>query len=122
MKLLVLVTCSVALVGCSASSVNLRGPSSSMYAPLNEAQSTGEISYCNAGAKVVRDARREDAYRKMYESCSGKYEIVREEDQHPAFCAVERRMWFKCSATVGAPPSSGSSSQYIQADSAHGAR
>jgi hypothetical protein len=61
------------LAGCTASNVNVRGPSSSAYAPINESGVSGEISYCNAGAKTVRDARREDAYKKMYASCGGPY-------------------------------------------------
>ena len=84
------------LAGCSASNVNVRSPSNSAYAPLNESGVSGEISYCNAGAKSVRDARREDAYKKMHASCGGAYEIVREEDQHPMICKMERRIWFTC--------------------------
>ena len=84
------------LTACSASNVNVRGPSNSAYAPVNERGVAGEISYCNAGAKSVRDARRDDAYKKMHAQCGGAYSIVREEDQHPAFCTMERRIWFKC--------------------------
>lgn len=97
-KKLYLICLSAAMSGCSASNVNMHGPSTSLYAPINETLSTGEISYCNAGAKSVRDARREDAYKKMYEACGGKYAIVHEEDQNPAFCKMERRIWFKCSS------------------------
>lgn len=86
------------LSGCAASSVNVRGPANSAYAPINESGVSGEISYCNAGAKTVRDARREDAYKKMYASCGGPYEITREEDQYPMFCTMERRIWFTCRA------------------------
>lgn len=84
------------VAGCSASNVNVRGPSNSLYAPINESGVEGEISYCNAGAKTVRDARREDAYKKMYAYCGGAYEITREENQNPMFCTMERRIWFKC--------------------------
>ena len=95
----------VVLSGCTASKVNTRNPSNSQYAPLNESGVTGEISYCNAGAKSVRDARREDAYKKMFASCGGPYEIVREEDQHPVFCTMERRIWFTCAAKPAAEAS-----------------
>ena len=96
MKFFLCLTVLTLLSGCTASNVNVHGPSQSAYAPTNEAGTSGEISYCNAGAKLVRDARREDAYKKMYTSCGGAYEIIREEDQHPVFCVMERRIWFKC--------------------------
>ncbi len=85
----------ILLSGCSASSINTRDPARSSYGPSNEAATDGEISYCNAGAKFVRNARREDAYKKMHAACDGRYEIVREEDQM-AICYPQRRIWFKC--------------------------
>lgn len=90
------------LCGCSASSVNTKDPSRSRFAPIDERTTAGEISYCNAGIKTVRNARRDDAYQKMYSTCGGSYQIVREEDQHAAICASERRIWFKC--VVAEPP------------------
>ena len=86
----------VMLAGCTASSVSVRNPSKSAYAPINESEGSGEISYCNAGAKMIRDARREDAYKKMYVFCGGSYVITREENQRPMFCEMERRIWFAC--------------------------
>lgn len=87
------------LGGCmSASSVKVDGPSASSYAPINELISEGEISYCNAGLKSIRDARRKDAYEKMYSACGGSYQIVREEEQNAAFCKMERRIWFQCAS------------------------
>jgi hypothetical protein len=87
----------VALTACTASQVNTKIPETSRYAPVNE-EAEGEVSYLNAGAKAVRNARREDAYKKMYEHCGGSYEIVREEDQDAAFPprARQRRIWFNC--------------------------
>ena len=102
MKLIYGLALCAALAGCTASNVNVRNPSNSQYAPLNEQGIAGEISYCNAGAKSVRDARREDAYKKMFASCGGPYEIVREEDQHPVLCTMERRIWFTCAAKPAA--------------------
>jgi hypothetical protein len=85
------------VAGCSASRVNTAIPETGRYAPANE-QVDGEVSYLNAGAKSVRNARREDAYKKMYEHCGGPYEIVREEDQEGAWPpgGRQRRIWFKC--------------------------
>jgi hypothetical protein len=84
-------------VACSASQVNTAIPETSPYAPAGE-QVDGEVSYLNAGAKAVRDARRQDAYKKMYDHCHGSYEIQREEDQEAAWPpgARQRRIWFKC--------------------------
>ena len=85
------------LAACSASSVKTTIPETSRYAPVND-DVDGEVSYLNAGAKTVRNARREDAYKKMYEHCGGPYKIVREEDQESAWPpgAPQRRLWFKC--------------------------
>ncbi len=86
-----------ALTACSASQVRTTIPETSSYAPVDE-QVDGEVSYLNAGAKTVRNARREDAYKKMYEHCGGPYKIVREEDQQAAWPpgAPQRRIWFNC--------------------------
>lgn len=102
MKYLLIAVVAVSAAACSASKVNVRGPSNAPYAPLNEQGITGEVAYCNAGIRTVRNARRDDAYRKMHAQCGGAYEIVREEDQRPAWCQMERRIWFKC-ATAAAP-------------------
>ena len=66
-------------IGCTAQMVKQPGGfSDSPYAPINEASSTGVVKYLNQGAKDVIKARREDAYKKMYKSCKGSYEIVNE--------------------------------------------
>ena len=85
------------VAACTASQVSTNIPETGSYAPVNEGFD-GEVSYLNAGAKSVRNARREDAYKKMYEHCGGAYEIVREEDQQAAWPpgAPQRRIWFKC--------------------------
>ncbi|MEK9145263.1 MAG: hypothetical protein AAB339_06620, partial [Elusimicrobiota bacterium] len=64
--------------GCRADMVIEPGRNStSAYAPVNEAQRPGVIKYLNAGARSVKDARREDAYKKMHSACGGAYKIVR---------------------------------------------
>lgn len=87
----------VVTMACTSSQVNTTIPETSRYAPAGE-EIDGEVSYLNAGAKAVRDARREDAYKKMHEHCGGPYTIVREEDQDAAWPprARQRRMWFRC--------------------------
>ena len=92
-----LLIAAVTVSGCSASKVNTTIPETSRYAPVND-EVDGEVSYLNAGAKVVRDERRQDAYKKMHEHCGGPYKIVREEDQEAAWPprARQRRIWFRC--------------------------
>jgi len=57
-------------------------PEKSKYAPQNESSnnSVGVVRYLNEGASFVVDARREDAYKQMFNSCNGKYEIIAETD------------------------------------------
>ncbi len=75
-----LIAVSIALLsGCSATHV--MGPSAgvdSKYSPVNERERTGVVRYLNKGADFVIKSRRNDAYKKMYESCNGKYKIVNE--------------------------------------------
>jgi hypothetical protein len=47
----------------------------SPYAPVNEQTRGGLVSYLANGAGFVVRARREDAYRKMYRACGGRYRI-----------------------------------------------
>jgi len=61
---------------CTAQMVNAPGGmSDSPYAPVNEASRSGVIKYLNGGADAVIKSRREDAYKKMYDACNGKYRI-----------------------------------------------
>jgi hypothetical protein len=61
---------------CTAQMVNAPGGmSDSTYAPVNEASRSGVIKYLNGGAEAVIKSRREDAYKKMYQACNGKYRI-----------------------------------------------
>lgn len=66
-------------VGCSAQMVKSAAVSASPYAPLNE-QRTGIVKYLNDGAQFVVKKRREDAYKRMFESCAGPYRITAEGD------------------------------------------
>ena len=68
-----------ALLGCaSASMVNLPGGTLSPYAPSNESSRPGVIKYSNEGSDDTIRARREDAYKQMYEACNSKYKILTE--------------------------------------------
>lgn len=80
MKQLHLMVLSVVLLsGCSASMVVRPGANStSKYAPVNEAGRPGIVKYLNEGARSVKEARREDAYKQMYDACGGDYKIVAE--------------------------------------------
>lgn len=102
---LVLLFLVVPVVGCTASSINTATPEAGAYAPANEVRADGEVSYLNAGAKVVRDARRTDAYKKMHDHCGGEYEIIKEEDQRSPLGA-QRRIWFNCLKVESGAPGS----------------
>ncbi len=70
------------MLGCSAQMMNSPTASSgaSRFAPVR--RSTPEISvikYSADGAPFLVQQRKDDAYRQMYTSCGGSYEILREE-------------------------------------------
>ena len=67
----------VGVSSCSARMVNAPGQSSapSPYAPVNERSRGGVVRYLNQGLSPFIRSRREDAYRQMYEACSGTYRI-----------------------------------------------
>lgn len=62
------------LSGCAAQMMQTSG---SRYAPVNE-RPGGRVRYLAMGIAPVQQARREDAYRQMYDACSGRYRIVSE--------------------------------------------
>ncbi len=72
MKLALLI---LPILGCST--VNMETRSDSPYAPTNEGNG-GRISYLATGIPPVVNARREEAYKQMYERCGGPYRIVAE--------------------------------------------
>jgi hypothetical protein len=100
---IVVALAAVAALACTASSINTAAPEAGQYAPANEGRADGEVSYLNAGAKRVRDARRADAYKKMHDHCGGSYEIIKEEDQEGAL-GTQRRIWFNCATSEPQSP------------------
>lgn len=66
------------LACASAQMVESRGKSA--FAPQGEREG-GRVRYLFGGAEFVISARRENAYRQMYERCNGSYEISREWDE-----------------------------------------
>jgi hypothetical protein len=66
--------------GCAAQMLNSpTGAASSRYAPVRRAsQEVGIVKYSADGAAFIVQQRKNDAYKQMYETCSGSYEIVRE--------------------------------------------
>lgn len=100
------------LAGCtSASRVDSALAETSAYAPANEEHVDGEVAYLDAGARAVRNARREDAYKKMHSFCGGDYVIVREEGAESANVLAlggpQRRIFFRCVAASEAPHPAG---------------
>ena len=73
------------LSGCAAQVKMMSMPgteSSSPYAPINEKTRGGLIRYLDEGGQEKREARREDAYKKMHDACGGKYRIESESEAH----------------------------------------
>ena len=58
----------------------------SKYAPESERTSNGIgiVRYLNEGHSSVIESRKEDAFKKAYEACNGKYEIVKKLDSETA--------------------------------------
>ena len=64
------------VASCSARMVAAPGGGPpSPYGPVNQASRGGTVKYLNQGIAPVRNARREDAYRQMYNACGGYYRI-----------------------------------------------
>ena len=66
----------VLFIGCSARVDYAPMTVDSKYAPINSSEQYGMVSYLNEGIEPIRKARREDAYKKMYKICKGRYKIV----------------------------------------------
>ena len=86
------------LSACSASSIQRVGHDVSQYAPDSYRQTQQNlytISYLDEGYSGVRKAREEDAYKKMFAHCGGKYSIV--EDKYIfSFWGANRVFYFDC--------------------------
>ncbi len=66
----------IIISGCVAKMEKMPGGlENSKYAPTNSAEQYGVISYYEAHGQSAR----EDAYKKMYDTCNGSYKIVGEE-------------------------------------------
>lgn len=100
------ITCASILVGCTSADV-LRHPGdvakTSKYAPQNEKKADNNIGvmrYLNEGASFVREARREDAYKKMFNMCDSKYEILAEtsSETSPMILTTETNIGFMSQA------------------------
>ncbi len=75
-RILYTATIIAALSACAAQLVSPPGAESSTpYAPVNERSRGGVVKYLNEGADFVIEKRRNDAYKKMYAACNGKYRI-----------------------------------------------
>lgn len=90
----------VLVTSCSSITVKSIGKTSK-YAPKGH-QETGIVKYLNTGMDWVIEQRREDAYRAMYESCNGSYQITREGNQtqfQASWSSWDQNYWmieFKC--------------------------
>jgi hypothetical protein len=75
---LVIVVTGAALAGCGATLISSAGGAGSPYGPLDDGTRVGLVKYSIDGANFMISRRRNDAYKKMYESCGGPYVIVSE--------------------------------------------
>lgn len=66
------------LNGCAAQMMQSSGES--QYAPVDE-RPGGQVRYLAAGIPPVQKARRDDAYKQMYEKCDGRYRILSESSE-----------------------------------------
>lgn len=67
-----------ALAGCGATLIQSAGSDGSPYAPLDDGRRVGLVKYEIDDENFFIKRRREDAYKKMYQSCGGPYLIVAE--------------------------------------------
>ena len=65
----------LAVSACGATMVNAPGKGG-VYAPVNDADRVGVIKFRDDD--LLREKRRQDAYKQMYQACGGKYAIVDE--------------------------------------------
>lgn len=82
MKKITILLISLSALGCTSANM-IKAPNSSNipqeYAPVNSPKDNfGVVNYLDEGASSVREARRKDAFKKMYNSCNGKYRILEE--------------------------------------------
>jgi hypothetical protein len=106
MKMYVVLALVSGIIGCTSATL-VKAPGSSdipsEYSPLNKPDDNlGTVAYLNEGAKAVRDARRKDAYKKMYEACSGKYVLLGEgsSESNPTFTSYESTTFSTTPTTV----------------------
>lgn len=87
-KLTAIAVSMFSLSGCLTTANLVKAPyeanSDSKYAPESEkrANGIGVVNYLNEGISSIRKARREDAYKKAFQACGGKYEILDERSNY----------------------------------------
>ena len=97
-KNMCLLFCLTVLVsaGCSSANLVLDSRANTVpqeYAPMNkQKEKYGVVNYLNEGADFVIQARRKDAFKKMFESCDGKYIVINEgsNESNPIFSNAEK--------------------------------
>lgn len=78
-KALLLVSLGSLFTGCAGARIVQRPTqSTSAYAPVNESERIGVISYTLRKSESTNQASREMAYKKMFDSCGGPYKIISE--------------------------------------------
>jgi len=76
------------LTGCLTTANLIKSPheaqTNSKYAPESERRSNGigVVNYLNEGISSIREARRDNAYKKAFEACGGEYQILDERSSY----------------------------------------
>jgi hypothetical protein len=71
------------------------------YGPVDEASRPGVVRYLNAGARPVREHRRRNAYKQMYETCGGYYRIDSEGPESPGYTTIRVTPFGASASTEG---------------------
>ena len=106
-----------ASTGCGATLISSAGGAGSLYAPLNDGTRIGLVKYSINDPNFVIQRRRNDAYKKMYQSCGGPYVIVSEgaaEENGRVITTITRSDSSSSSATPGGDTTQAGAQRTVQ--------
>lgn len=75
------------LLGGCASASFVTKPKLPKHAP-KDYKPIGVVKYLNQGAYTITESRREDAFKKMSESCKGSYKVLQESERPDNFATT----------------------------------
>ena len=71
------ITLTTLLLFVSCGSTDVTKPSRPEHAP-KDYKPKGVVKYHNDGMEAIKNSRKEDAFERMYDNCSGKYKVIEE--------------------------------------------